>query len=546
MEPPGWKLTSAAPLGDNYGSRSSRGAALGNTSGFTAGTVVNTTPQQSDLDSATDRHASDTSLPSDTSQASRDSLSSGTPRPFSIPLPSDIPPPPETEPSTIASRSSGTSLPSGAVYALFILFVINTLNFFDRQLPGSLGEPIRKEFHLSDTGLGLLGTVFTLVYAAVGLPIGRLSDRWLRTRLVAIGTAFWSLLTAATGLAQTHTQLFISRLGVGVGEAVCAPAGQSLIGDLFPPHQRARAMGVFMLGLPAGVFLGYSCAGAIGAAWGWRAAFLVACLPGLLFALLALRIREPVRGALDATAVPASLTASPYLAVLKIPTMWWIILSGIFHNFNMYAINSFQTPFLQRFHQMSLKDASNVSAICVGAVGAIGLLAGGWLSDKIAARHRHGRLLLSACCMALAAPAIFLALHQPKGAIGPFMVLMMVGTIMLYVYYATVYAAIQDVIAPQLRGTAVAIYFCGMYVCGASFGPVATGMLSDHFAHQAMLAAGATALTEAFKATGLHEAMYAIPVLATLASLVLFAAARSAALIRPSPPPSHLQSAPPG
>jgi MFS family permease len=225
--------------------------------------------------------------------------------------------------------------------------------------------------------------------------------------------------------------------------------------------------------------------------------------------------------------------------------MWWIILSGIFHNFNMYAINAFQTPFLQRFHEMSLKDASNVSAISVGAVGAIGLLAGGWLSDKLAARRRHGRLLLAACCMALAAPAIFLALQQPKGAIGAFMVLMAFGTITLYVYYATVYTAIQDVIAPHLRGTAVAIYFCGMYVFGASFGPVATGMLSDHFAHQAMQAAGATTLTEAFKATGLHNAMYAIPVLATLASLVLFAAARSVALIRPSPLPSQAQPASP-
>ena len=460
-------------------------------------TAGNTPPRQSDIDSATDRRASGASLPSSTSAS-----------------PSPAPAP-------------RASLSSGAAYALFILFVINTLNFFDRQLPGALGEPIRKDFHLSDTSLGLLGTVFTLIYAAIGLPIGRLSDRWMRTRLVAIGTAFWSLLTAASGIAQNYTQLFISRLGVGVGEAACAPAGQSLIGDLFPPQQRARAMGVFMLGLPTGVFLAYSCAGAIGAAWGWRAAFLIACLPGLLFALLALRIREPVRGALD-TAIPTSHPAppvSPYFAVLKVPTLRWITLSGIFHNFNMYAINAFQTPFLQRFHQMSLKDASNVSAICVGAVGAIGLLAGGWLSDKIAARRRNGRLLLSACCMALAAPAIFLALHQPKGAIGPFMALMMIGTITLYVYYATVYAAIQDVIAPQLRGTAVAIYFFGMYVLGASFGPVGTGMLSDHFAHQAMVAAGATTLTEAFKATGLHYAMYAIPVLAVLASLVLFAAA---------------------
>jgi MFS family permease len=423
-----------------------------------------------------------------------------------------------------------TKTTSRASFALFVLFAINLLNFFDRQLAGALGEPIRREFHLSDTALGFLGTVFILIYALIGLPIGRLSDKWRRTRLIAIGTAVWSVFTAASGLAQNYTQIFISRLGVGVGEATCAPSGQSLIGDLFPPHQRARAMGVFMLGLPAGVFLAYFTAGAIGAAYGWRAVFLIACVPGLLFALLALAIREPVRGALEAARTVSSQDAavkSPYAAVLRLPTMWWIILSGIFHNFNMYAINVFTTPFLQRFHEMSLREANNVSSVSLGAVGAIGLLGGGWLADKMSEKRRSGRLLLAAGSMAIAAPCIFLALNQPKGAVTAFMLLMMMGTTTMYVYYATVYAAIQDVIDPRLRGTAVAIYFCAMYVLGASLGPVVTGMLSDHFAHKAMVAAGATQMAEAFKAIGLHSALYAVPVLAILASLVLFAASRT-------------------
>ncbi len=422
-----------------------------------------------------------------------------------------------------------TKTTSRALFALFVLFAINLLNFFDRQLAGALGEPIRREFHLSDTALGFLGTVFILIYALIGLPIGRLSDKWHRTRLIAIGTAVWSVFTAASGLAQNYTQIFISRLGVGVGEATCAPSGQSLIGDLFPPHQRARAMGVFMLGLPAGVFLAYFTAGAIGAAYGWRAVFLIACVPGLLFALLALKIREPVRGALEAARTVSSQDAvkSPYAAVLRLPTMWWIILSGIFHNFNMYAINSFTTPFLQRFHEMGLREANNVSSVSLGAVGAIGLLGGGWLADKMSEKRRNGRLLLAAGSMAIAAPCIFLALNQPKGAVTAFMLLMMMGTTTMYVYYATVYAAIQDVIDPRLRGTAVAIYFCAMYVLGASLGPVVTGILSDHFARQAMVAAGATQMAEAFKAIGLHSALYAVPVLAMLASLVLFAASRT-------------------
>jgi MFS family permease len=423
-----------------------------------------------------------------------------------------------------------TKLTARASFALFVLFAINLLNFFDRQLPGALGEPIRREFHLSDTALGSLGTVFTLIYALVGLPFGRLSDKWYRTRLIAAGTAAWSILTAASGLAQNYLQIFVARLGVGVGEATCAPAGQSLIGDLYPPHARSRAMGIFMLGLPAGLFLAYMTAGTLGSRFGWRATFLVACVPGLVFALLALCIPEPARGALDLAGpivVPGAAVRSPFATVLSLPTMWWIILSGIFHNFNMYAINSFQSPFLQRFHAMSLKEASTVSAISIGAVGAIGLLGGGWLADKLSAKRRNGRLLLAAGCMAIAAPCILLALNQPKGAITAFMLLMMMGTMTMYVYYATVYAAIQEVIEPRLRGTAVAIYFCCMYILGASLGPLVTGMLSDHFARAAMRAAGADAMTDAFKAIGLHSAMYVIPVLAVLASLVLFAAAQT-------------------
>ena len=419
---------------------------------------------------------------------------------------------------------------AGAKFALFVLFAINLLNFFDRQLMGALGEPIRKQFHLSDTALGLLGTVFIIVYALIGLPLGNLSDKWQRTRLLAIGTAVWSVLTAATGMAQSYTQMFAARLGVGLGEATCAPAGQSLIGDFFPPNRRAFAMGIFMLGLPAGGFAAYASAGWIATHFGWRSVFYIACIPGLILALFALNVREPARGSLDPARVLSAASSpqtSSFAAVLSLPTMWWIILSGIFHNFNMYALNSFNTPLLQRYHHMTLSDASNASSIAVGAVGAIGLLAGGYVADRMSAKRRNGRLVLAALCMAVAAPCIFLAINQPPGSIAAYIILMALGTITMYVYYSTVYTAIQDVIEPRLRGIAVAIYFCCMYLFGGSLGPVGTGMLSDHFAHKAMLDAGAIEMTEAFKATGLHNAMYAVPILAVAAALVLFAASRT-------------------
>ena len=368
--------------------------------------------------------------------------------------------------------------------------------------------------------------MFTLIYAAVGVPIGRLADRWVRTRLISIGVGVWSLLTAMSGIAASYTVLVIARLGVGVGEAACAPASQSLICDLFPRSQRSRALGVFMLGLPIGLCLAYLTGGFLGHAFGWRACFIFACVPGLILSLLILRVPEPPRGPALASEEAAAIS-SPYRRVLGIRTMWWIIASGALHNFNMYAINAFQTPYLQRFHELGLREANAVSAIVLGAVGVVGLLVGGWASDRLAVRRSDGRLLLATFTMLAAVPCVFLALAQPAGAVAAFMIPMGIGIALTFVYYATVYAAIHDVVEPRLRGTAVALYFFAMYVLGASMGPLITGMLSDALAHRAMLASGASAMSETFRAIGLHDAMYVIPALALVCAGVLFAASRT-------------------
>jgi len=415
-----------------------------------------------------------------------------------------------------------------ACYALAVLFGVNLMNFFDRQVAGALGEPIRIEFGLNDTQLGLVATVFTLVYAFAGVPIGRLTDTWSRTRLIGLGVSVWSLFTAASGFAWNYTSFLLTRIGVGIGEASCAPASQSLIGDLYPPERRARAMAIFMLGLPLGLFAAYLLSGAIGEAWGWRAAFLVACAPGLVLAVLALFIREPVRGGTEQQVAAVPATRSPYASVLRIPTMWWIILSGLLFNFNMYAVNTFQTPFLQRYHALGLQEANNLSAISLGLAGVAGLLFGGWFGDRLR-RFPTGRLTLAAAALAAAAPCVFIALQRPPGSITAFTISMSIATALTFVYYSTVYSAIQDVVAPQLRGTAVALYFVAMYVLGASFGSTLMGALSDHFAAQAMHAAGATAMLPQFRASGLHSAMYVIPALAILCSLSLLAAARTVA-----------------
>lgn len=419
--------------------------------------------------------------------------------------------------------------PKGAWLALWILFGINAINFYDRQILAAVTEPVRKEFALSDTAMGTLGTAFTLIYAAVGVPLGRLADTWSRKKILSIGVAVWSVLTAASGWASNFAWLFASRLGVGVGEASCAPAANSLIGDLYPPRKRAVALSIFMLGLPIGIFLSLRLSGMIAHEYkSWRAPFFFACIPGLILAVLALMIHEPRRGASEEQESAGRQRAgSPYWVVLGIPTIMWIIVSGALHNFNMYAVNSFLPAFLMRSHLMSLKEATNVSSIVLGAVGVIGLLGGGWAADRLSRTRADGRLLLSSITMFVAAPCIYFALKQPPGATVAFMLLMGTGSMLMFVYYSCVYAAIQDVIEPALRGTAMALYFFAMYVLGASLGPLGTGMLSDHFAKKAMATAGATAMTEQFKATGLHSAMYVIPLLCALLAVVLFAASRT-------------------
>jgi len=442
---------------------------------------------------------------------------------------------------------------AGSGYALAVLFAINLMNFFDRQIIGGVGEGIRREWALSDTALGLLGTVFTLLYAVVGLPLGRLSDRLQRRKILAAGVFVWSLLTAMSGLARSFAQLIVARLGVGVGEATCSPASTSLIGDFFPATMRARAVAIWMLGLPLGLGLANGAGGWILQSWGWRKAFYVAAVPGLLCAAAALMMREPKRGTLEQHAVgDRCRPGNPYLLVLSIPTMLWIIASGALHNFNMYALGSFVSPFLVRFHHMTFLNAGWVAACVYGFSGIVGLTGGGFLADRLYAKRVDGRLIVGTASIVICAPFMFLGLMRPAGDVVGFALLMGIGSGVMFAYYSTVYATIHDVVEPSLRGTAMALYFFAMYVLGASLGPVGTGLVSDYFTFQKASAAGAVAplpfgalmmaelrslvgeskgfnlrALEPFRAEGLHAAMYIVPILAAVLAVVLFAASRT-------------------
>jgi len=409
-----------------------------------------------------------------------------------------------------------------------VLFAVNILNFYDRQVLGALLEPLRKEFHLSDTQLGALGTLPIVLYALVGLPFGRLADSGSRKKLLAAGVAAWALLTGLGGLAQSYLILLVSRLGVFVGEAACAPAATSWIGDLFPAKQRSRALATFMLGVPIGGAISYAVSGPVAQAWGWRAALVVAAAPALLLIPALLRLEEPERGASEG-APPAAAKAATAWSILRIPTMWWIIASGALVNFNLYALATFFPAFLTRYHGLSVGTAGLWSGFGYGAAGIAGGLAAGAWGDRIHGKRKDGRMLSGAVAALAAAPLALLGIRQPAGGAAATIALMMIAYGFLNTYYGFVYSAIQDIVAPAVRGTAMSVYFLAMYLCGASFGPLITGRLSDFLARRAALAGGPVMASEVYRAIGLHQAMYVIPVLSLALALVLYIGSRTIA-----------------
>lgn len=410
---------------------------------------------------------------------------------------------------------------------MFILFLVNLLNFFDRVIPSVVFEPMRLEFDLNDLQLGIIGAAFTVVYAVAGIPLGRLSDTGSRKTVIAVGVAVWSGMTAATGFAWNYTTLLITRMGVGIGEASCAPAATSLIGDLFPASKRSRAMGVFMLGLPLGLVLAFFTVGQMVVAFdSWRAPFFIAAIPGLILAVVILFIKEPKRGAAEDTALGTTLLDRPIRRVLSIRTVWWIIASGVMVNFAAYAGNTYMVALLQRFYSLTLGDAALVTGSIVGVTGLIGLTIGGWVSDRIHMKSETGRLNYGAISLFFAALATGFALDRENGVMA-FSVLFGIGWLLYYSYYTTVYPALHDVVEPRLRATAMAMYFAGQYLLGGAFGIVVVGAISDYRANKAMEAAGLTELTESMRALGLHDAMYLVPVTLLLTALFVFLAGRS-------------------
>ncbi|MEO8594694.1 MAG: MFS transporter [Candidatus Solibacter sp.] len=389
--------------------------------------------------------------------------------------------------------------------ALAVLFLVNVLNFYDRQTLAAILEPLRHEFSLNDTQLGGLFTLFTIVFALAGIPLGKLADTHSRRKLLAGGIAIWTALTGLAGFAASYAMLLATRLGVGIGEAVCTPAATSWIGDLVPPSRRARAMAGFMMAVPVGIMLSAAIGGPVAQAYGWRMALVVAALPGLVLAPAVLLLGEPERP-------PAAMSASEG----ALPAVfWWIAASGAVVNFALYSFSTFLPAFLTRYHGMSVAQAGIWSGVGSGVAGILGAALAGIWGDRV-----RNRLWLAAGASLMAALPVFAALRVPAGSPGPAVWLAMLGYGLLQMYYGLVYAAIQDIVGPAARGRAMALYFVVTYLGGASWGPLLTGRLSDFMARRSGLAG------EAARAWGLHGAMYVVPALALVLAGVLYGAGK--------------------
>jgi MFS family permease len=429
------------------------------------------------------------------------------------------------EQAAISAGQAVSPKRSATWWPLAVLVAVNMLNFYDRQVAGAVIEPVRKEFHLSDTQLGSLNTISLVLYGLVGLPLGILADRISRKKLLAAGIVVWTAFTACARWVNSYSFLLITRLGVGVGEATAAPTATSWIGDLFPAERRSKPLALFMLGVPVGGALSFFFTGPIALRYGWRAAMIVAAAPALLLVPLLLMLQEPARGAAETHAPP--MNAGSIWAVLRIPTFWWITLSGALVNFILYSVALFFPALFARIHHMNVARAGITMGIVYAIGGILGGSCAGIWGDRIAHRNRSGRMKIAAVAALLAVPLSYFGIRQGAGSIALALPLLTIAYGLLNMYYGLVYAAIQDIVAPALRGTSMSIYFLVMYLGGASWGTLIIGRMSDRFALHAAHLAGMDKVTEQFKAIGLQQALLLIPVLSVLLALVLWLGSRT-------------------
>ena len=367
-------------------------------------------------------------------------------------------------------------------YAIFVLTVGYCFNFIDRQLLSILQESIKEELLLSDGQLGLLtGFAFAMFYVTAGIPIARWADRGNRRNIVALAIGTWSFMTAISGLAQNYMQLFAARIGVGVGEAGGSPPSHSIISDIFPPEKRATAISVYSTGVNIGILFGFLVGGWLNEFFGWRVAFAVVGAPGILMAILIrATLKEPIRGLSESKEV--SDNVAPFKEVLKL--LWsrrsfrFMALATGLNTFASYATVNWQASFFIRNHDMSTGELGTWLAFSSGLLGAIGVLAGGILADKLAPRDKRWYVWVPGIVGFIMIPffvASFLVGNQYLALILGF-----VPAFLFNVYLGNSIATAHALVGSRMRATASAILFFILNFLGLGLGPSSVGFLSDY------------------------------------------------------------------
>jgi MFS family permease len=368
-----------------------------------------------------------------------------------------------------------------SIYTLGFLTLISALNYTDRSILSLALPAIKTEMHLSDTLLGLVyGSAFAVFYAIFGIPVAWLADHGNRRRIIAIGFAFWSLMTAVTGAVANLWQLAVSRFLMGCGEACCVPPAHSILSDLFGKRSRALAISIFGTAFSVSFAVFFPLAGWIGNTYGWRAMFVAAGLPGLVLALLFVAtVREPSRlmPVPEGRGQERESVSNSMRFFATSPTYLAILAGSALMGANVYATSAWFPTFLARVQGMSLLQVASYVGPLRGILGAVGILGGGWLADRLGRRDARWGLRVPAlgCLLLAPAEALFLLADRRAACLAG----LALTSFFALLHQGPVFAAAMSIVKPRMRAVASAsIVFCAA-VIGQIAGPVLIGALND-------------------------------------------------------------------
>jgi MFS family permease len=374
-------------------------------------------------------------------------------------------------------------------YALFLLTLTYTINIIDRNILIILLEPIKAEMMLSDTQIGFLtGFSFAIFYAVMGIPLAILADRSNRKNIIAVTLALFSFMTFLCGMVVNYVQLLIARIFLAIGEAGTTPPAQSMISDLFSPAKRATAMAVYSLATNFGAIIGFLVGGWISQIYGWRMAFFVVGVPGILLAVvLFFSLKEPRRGAIEgaapSTASPSSVSFSQVLKLIARQRSLLHIFTGVSVNaIGTYSMIIWFPSFLFRSFDMQPGEVGTIMALIMGTVGALGTFFSGYLGDRLGRHDVRWYLWLVAIAGFITFPALVLMYLSTTEWLT--LLLFIIPSVAFAVYLAPSIAMVHSLVTPKMRAQASAIFFLIMPLVGQSIGPQLAGLLSELFSPQ--------------------------------------------------------------